>query len=141
MLDFNRFYHVGIVVPDLDAALETHRAAGMTFNEPIVADRTANGVEGPFLMNLRACYAVAPAPIEFVEEMPGTLWTARERGQLHHLAFVAEDIEQESRALSDLGWPKVAWSDVGWVYHESSFGYYVELIDRSLRAAHQARHA
>ena len=44
----------------------------------------------------------------------------------------AMDLEAESAALTSAGWPKVAWSDLGWVYHETPFGYYVELIGPQL---------
>lgn len=140
MLDFSKFYHVGIVVPDLTRAIEEHQARGVKFNTPIVASRTAHGPTGPIHMNVRACYGRAPACIEIVEEMPGTLWTAGEAGRLHHLAFLAEDLDLQSRQLAGAGWPRVAWSEVGWVYHQSPFGYYVELIGPSLRAAHAKVH-
>jgi hypothetical protein len=132
VLDFARYYHVGLIVPDLSEALAEHERLGVRFGKTIVAQRTAQSPSGPFEMDVRAAYAQPPSLIELVQEQPGTLWIAGERGRLHHIAFKAMDLEAESAALTSAGWPKVAWSDLGWVYHETPFGYYVELIGPQL---------
>lgn len=136
MLDFSDFYHVGIVVPELEAALAEHRAVGVSFAEPIIMQRTAEGPDGPIPMDIRACYAMPPAGLELVQEMPGTMWTAGERGRLHHLGFRAPELEAKSAELAAAGWPAVAWND-GWVYHESPLGYYIELVGPEIIAAHE----
>ncbi len=134
MLDLTKIYHVGLVVPDLEAAVAEHRRLGVAFADPIEGRRMAEGPDGPIDMDVHACYAQPPVALEIVQEMPGTLWQPGERGRLHHLALRTDDFEAESAALEASGWPRVAWSDLGWVYHQSPFGYYVELISPELLA-------
>jgi hypothetical protein len=136
LLDWTAFYHVGLVVPELEPAIDEHARLGLAFEEPIIVTRPAQSPAGEFMMPVRACYALPPAKLELVQEIPGTIWTAGESGRIHHLAFVAGDIDGESARLDEAGWPRVAWSEVGWVYHESPLGYYVELLTRELRSRH-----
>jgi hypothetical protein len=136
LLDFATFYHVGLVVPDMEAAIAEHERMSLKFEDPLVVSRPAKSPEGEFMMHVRACYALPPAGLEIVQEMPGTIWTAGEQGRLHHLAFVPEDVSAQSARLEEAGWPRVAWSDVGWVYHASPFGYYIEFITQEMRARH-----
>ncbi len=137
MLDLANFSHTGLIVPSLDEALAEHKKLGVRFASPLIVRRTAHGPDGPIEMDIRACYGMPPSLLEIVQEMPGTIWEAGERGRLHHLGFKTQDFEAESEALSAAGWPRVAWGDVGWVYHETPFGYYVELLSPELVAAQQ----
>jgi catechol 2,3-dioxygenase-like lactoylglutathione lyase family enzyme len=134
-------YHVGFVVPDLDAAIASvGEALRLTFTEPIEMP----GVQlftpaGPAEAALRLCYSSRPIHVELIQSVPGTLWDSDDALRGHHLGVWADDVEAEGARLEALGMPPVWWGVGGdgrrvFSYHSTGLGFYVELVDTVARA-------
>jgi hypothetical protein len=101
-LPTHSFAHAGIVVNDVNAAMEELSASlGVKWAEPIdvpVGD-----------LVVRVTYAQPGPPwlelVSLVEGPPGTIWDATDGPKLHHLGFWAEDLDETSKILSDGGVP------------------------------------
>ena len=93
--------HVGIVVPDLEAAIED-LSAQLGFQFAIVFDddlevREPGGTDRA--IHLRIAYSSQPPALELIEAAPGTPW-APERVGLHHVAYFVDDLPKESERLA-----------------------------------------
>src|SRR5205809_230679 len=68
-------YHAGIVVADLDAALEKLTAiAGYQFADEYKGDNLVRTPAGESLVSMRFAYSLGPAPlIEVIQQCPGTV--------------------------------------------------------------------
>ena len=44
--DYAGFYHVGVIVPDLEAAIAEHERMGVEFEEPTIVSRPAQSPQG-----------------------------------------------------------------------------------------------
>jgi len=91
----NSLYHIGILVPDIDAAIERYgEIYGVTFRPPIevtscrVVQR--NGSDAPF--TCRLSYSTrGPMYVELVEAQGDGLWSAANIGGIHHIGMWSED--------------------------------------------------
>lgn len=136
-----RVYHVGFVVPALDAAMtKLGEALGIVFTEPMNLPFTKlQTPDGERDVALRFAYSTRPVHIELIAAAPGTLWdfATQERG--HHVGVWADDVESEATRLESLGMPRVWWaSDLegrpAFSYHETPFGFYIELVGAAAKA-------
>jgi catechol 2,3-dioxygenase-like lactoylglutathione lyase family enzyme len=96
-----RPYQVGIVVPDLEAAMRAYGppvGAGdvwrvWTYDETVLRQRIYRGEDGSFAM--RIALGGSEPQLELVEVLAGPSlyheWWDRRRGGLHHLAFRVDD--------------------------------------------------
>ena len=90
-------FHVGIVVADLEAALdELAQVAGIEFRDlgrPQVGGWT-----------IRVAYSVdGPPHLELIEGPPGSPWDASAGARLDHLGFWVDDLAGERARLEALG--------------------------------------
>jgi hypothetical protein len=137
LLDKSKLFHIGIVVPDVDATAGELGATGVqSFHPPIESARSVKTPSGPIDVRFRVRYSFGPFRLELVQEVPGTIWVAS--AGLHHLGYWAADLDSQSAALEDEGFPMVARSDA-WSYHRSSAGFYVELLDEGRRPEMEER--
>lgn len=90
-------FHVGVVVPDIERAIdELGRAMGLRFNEPraLAIDdwriRIAMGYDGP-------------PYLELVEGGPGTPWDASDGPRLDHLAWFSDDLDADTERIQATG--------------------------------------
>ncbi|MEI8001661.1 MAG: VOC family protein [Actinomycetes bacterium] len=140
-MDLSELFHVGIVVPDLDAA-KAHftELLGLDWG-PVV--ESLIGIAGPDgvrheVVN-RICYSTAPPYLELIQETPGTTWVCNEFSNLHHLGFFSSDPGAVSTHLGERRCPlEVVDAQVGdappnWVYHRDPLGVRVEIVDGGLR--------
>ena len=105
------FYHVGIVVDDLTAAMERLTAAGgYSWTKPVeytVAITTAAGdIDVPF----RFVYSLQAPHLELVQQVPGTLWTSPPGRAAHHLGYWVDDIGATAAALEAAGREHPQWA-------------------------------
>ncbi len=84
-------YHTGVVVPDLDAAIDRLSAIGgyrwtriVEATMPVITDDGL--VDIPFKM----VYSIDAPHLELVQEVPGTTWTSAPRNAAHHLGYWSE---------------------------------------------------
>lgn len=114
MIDYQRIYHTGIRVPDLDAAMdEMGEAMGVTWAKPqfnpAQAIWTPDG--GQQSLPLKFVYsAEGPQHIELLEGPAGSVWDGREDPGVHHLGLWVDDVTAETQRCVDLGWTVIAAS-------------------------------
>ncbi|WP_419918195.1 VOC family protein [Candidatus Poriferisocius sp.] len=147
ILPLEDFYHFGMVVPDLDAAMAEWSAvhgmdwAGVQHREFMV--RQPNGV---VQADFRFTYSIAGPPhIEFISATPGTVWDPSTAGGIHHLGYWSHDLVADARRLADAGYECLASYDnpdhpdgrpLGFTYHWlPTTGLRVELVDAARRQA------
>ena len=129
-----RYYHVAIVVEDLDAAIaELGPLLGISWEEP--RDREMHGV--PFRM---AYSRGAPPWIELLERSEGTPFDTL---GLHHVGVWTEDHEADKRRLAEAGLElELDGVPIGRVFslhRAAASGLRVELVDASVREEFDAR--
>jgi len=93
--------HVGIVVPDLEAAM-SDLAAQLGFEFVVVFDddlEVREPADADRAIHLRIAYSPQRPALELIEAAPGTPW-APDRVGLHHLAFTVDDLSAESELLA-----------------------------------------
>ena len=93
--------HVGIVVPDLEAAM-ADLAAQLRFDFAIVFDDDLEVREPPDAdraIHLRIAYSPQRPALELIQAVPGTPWAPARVG-LHHLAYFVDDLPAESGRLA-----------------------------------------
>jgi catechol 2,3-dioxygenase-like lactoylglutathione lyase family enzyme len=133
------FYHTGIIVPDLDAAMARLSAlAGYRWITPMsytLPFRTTTGTHeltSTFVYSLQAPY------VELIQEVPGSPWTAAPGNAIHHLGYFTDDLAETARALEDNGFTFEATADTSppdlalFAYYIDAFGTRIEIVDRAL---------
>jgi catechol 2,3-dioxygenase-like lactoylglutathione lyase family enzyme len=146
MIDFRDLFHVGVRVPDLDAAMdEMGESMGLVWAEAreIEAQRLWTPERGLEEIHLDFTYsAVGPQHVELLAGPPGTFWDGREQPGAHHLGLWADDVTVEADRMIAMGWTLAgAHSDPGdgdgygmFAYVRPPSGLIVEFVDRSLGA-------
>jgi lactoylglutathione lyase len=108
MIDYQRIYHTGIRVPDLDAAMaEMGEALGVTWAEVRQTDAQAiwTPEEGQRALPLKYVYsAEGPQHIELLEGPAGSIWDGREHPGVHHVGVWADDVAAETERCLAQGW-------------------------------------
>ena len=134
----SELFHVGIVVPDIEAA--TRRFTELLGTEwgPVVempnTFRWANG-DDVTLPNFKMCYSRSGPHLELIEEEPGSPWVCNEHSNLHHIGFYSDTVVPSSEKLTSLRCPLEITghdpeSDANiWWYHRDPLGVRIEFID------------
>ncbi|EFG77328.1 hypothetical protein HMPREF0591_2720 [Mycobacterium parascrofulaceum ATCC BAA-614] len=133
------FYHTGIIVPDLGAAMSRLSAlAGYRWITPMsytLPFRTPTGVRE---LTSTIVYSLQSPHVELVQEVPGSPWTAAPGNAVHHLGYFSDNLSESARALEANGFTlemtaDVPGSDLGlFAYYTNDFGARIEIVDRSL---------
>jgi catechol 2,3-dioxygenase-like lactoylglutathione lyase family enzyme len=138
------FFHVGIVVPQLEAARDRFsELLGLTWHDtvessmPMRVEATGEDQTVP----LRAIFTREEPHLELIEAIPGTLWTLAPDGGpcLHHLAFWTPDLVAESDRLGAVQCPLEAYMPRPEDGRPKAFAYHLEsslrleLIDQALK--------
>ena len=136
-----RVYHVGFVVPDLEEAMASlGPALGITFSPVMeLPFPTLETPDGPRQVKLRLTYSTRPVHVELVGTAPGSLWDFDDRRRGHHLGVWTDDVAAEADRLDGLGMPRLWWvhGDDGamvFSYHDTPYGFYIELVNAAFRA-------
>jgi catechol 2,3-dioxygenase-like lactoylglutathione lyase family enzyme len=136
------FRHVGIVVPDIEAARSRlTELLGIEFGQPrevsiAIKDGQGNRQE----VSLRICLTPTEPGFELIEEAPGTVWVCNEHSNLHHVAFFPEDIAADSARLIAASCPLQMSMGIEddalplFTYHRDSLGVTIELSRVPLRS-------
>ena len=88
-------YHVGMVVPDVDAArTRLTELIGVTWGPILDMDevpyRDGDGVD--VVLPSRICYSTSEPYLEVIQATPGTVWELDEHSNLHHIGFWSGDL-------------------------------------------------
>jgi len=106
--DYQRaLYHVGVRVPDLDAAMADLSAAlGVTWADVVEQDRPVwTPAEGAYTIPLRFTYSrESPQHIELLQGAPGSLWAGDDWPGVHHMGVWVDDVATETERLVEAGW-------------------------------------
>lgn len=133
------FYHTGIVVPDLDAAMATLSAlAGYRWINPMsytLPFRTAAGIRE---LTSTIVYSLQSPHVELVQEVPGSPWTAAPGNAVHHLGYFSDNLSESARALEAHGFTLEMTADTPgsdlalFAYYTDASGTRIEIVDRAL---------
>jgi hypothetical protein len=142
MSGFGPHYHVGIVVPDLEAAqraltdlLDVTWGPVLHFDELELRDGAGRDIVVPNTI----CYSVDAPSIELIEEVPGSVWATNEHSNLHHIGFWSDDLPGASSQLAESGCPlqvcgrAAGLAPTSFVYHGHPLGIRLEVVDAALR--------
>ena len=133
------YYHTGIVVPDLEAAMARLSAlAGYRWITPLTYPlpfRTANGTRE---LTSTFVYSIQSPHVELITEVPDSPWTAAPANSVHHLGYFTDNLAETARLLEANGFTFEATADVSppdlalFAYYVDAFGTRIEIVDRAL---------
>jgi hypothetical protein len=133
------FYHTGIIVPDLEAAMSRLSAlAGYRWITPLsytLPFRTATGTRE---LTSTIVYSVQTPHIELLQEVPGSPWTSAPGNSVHHLGYFTDNLVNTARTLEANGFTFEMTADVPgselalFAYYVDAFGTRIEIVDRAL---------
>jgi catechol 2,3-dioxygenase-like lactoylglutathione lyase family enzyme len=136
-----RVFHVGFVVPSLDEAVASlSDALGIRFAEPVEpAFGALHTPDGPRQVPLRLTYSTRPTHIELIESAPGSLWDFQDQRRGHHVGLWTDDVTTEGKRLEERGFRRLWWADdangrTTFSYHDTPYGFYIELVDTVAKA-------
>jgi catechol 2,3-dioxygenase-like lactoylglutathione lyase family enzyme len=142
LMGLTELFHVGIVVPDLDAArsrlteLLGTRWGPVLENDIEVQDDTGHDRVVPN----RICYSTEPPYLELIQEVPGTPWVCNEHSNLHHIGLWSDSLAADSDGVRAAGCPLEIRDGHGtappaqFAYHRDALGIRLELVDTAVRA-------
>jgi hypothetical protein len=135
-------FHVGIVVPRLEPALEHltsilgARWAPTTETDVPVAEPDGSRRVVP----LRFAYSCDAPYLEVIEEAPGSVWVCNPHSNLHHIGVWADGLEAgRSRLVGGkcpveiAGFADETGNPAMYTYHADPLGIRIELVDAALR--------
>jgi len=141
VIDPSRIYHIGIVVQNLDQAMdELGTAMGYTWSTIRTMNANLLVPAGTTAVSLRIAFTRQGPPwLEFIEGPADSLWSAAGGNTLHHLGFYVDDLDAERKRLESLGMAFEIGGVgpdgrlAGFAYHSNPHGGRLELVDSRLK--------
>ncbi len=141
MFDFATPFHIGLVVPDLEKAMDDYsKAAGITWYKrqylelDILVDGEVVSTSVHFNYSKEG-----PVQVELCSGPEGSFWDAAVHGGLNHVGYWTEDFNADLSRFTSQGW-RLRNSGVGedgqpdaFAYVISPQGQQVELVDVAIR--------
>ena len=133
-------FHVGVVVDDLDAALnELGDLFGYQWCPPLAVQTPVVVPSGDFLLDLRFTYSVTVPRVEVIQSVAGTLWMSAAGSGVHHVGYWSDDVEADARRLVSHGYAEEAKGvrpdgAAMWAYHRREGAPRIELVSREIQA-------
>ncbi len=141
MIEYQRLFHTGVRVHDIEASMtELSGALGVEFcpvehrQQPLWTPEDGAGT-----VDLRFTYSREGAQhVELIQAPPGNPWHAGDTPGVHHLGVWADDVAAETERLVERGWRlELAATDPeegygNYTYARSPAGMLVELVDGAL---------
>lgn len=142
MIDYQRIFHTGIRVPDLDAAMsELGPALNVTWAEAreVGAMPVWTPEAGLRKVPLRYVYSCeGPQHVELLESAPGSPWYGGDQPGVHHVGLWVDDVKAEVDDCLSRGWT-VALAGTGpddgygnFAYVQPPNGMLVEVVNDDL---------
>ncbi|MBI2699839.1 MULTISPECIES: VOC family protein [Mycobacterium] len=132
-------YHIGIVVPDLDAAMARFtELAGYGWIKPMKYTLPFRTVAGTRDLTSNFVYSLEAPHLELIQEVPGTPWVAAPGNAVHHLGYFADNLAETATMLEDNGFSLEMTADVPgsklamFAYYVDAGGTRIEVVDRAL---------
>jgi Glyoxalase/Bleomycin resistance protein/Dioxygenase superfamily len=133
------FYHTGIIVPDLGAAMTRMSAlAGYRWITPMSYTLPFRTITGTHELSSTFVYSLQAPYVELIQEVPGSPWMAAPGNAIHHLGYFTDNLAETARALEDNGFAFEATADTSppdlalFAYYVDAFGTRIEIVDRAL---------
>ena len=133
------FYHTGIIVADLDAAMARLSAlAGYRWITPVSYTLPFRMTSGTREVTSTFVYSLQAPHVELIKEVPGTAWTAAPANAIHHLGYWTDDLGETAKLLEDNGFSFEATADTSppdlalFAYYVDAAGTRIEIVDRAL---------
>jgi catechol 2,3-dioxygenase-like lactoylglutathione lyase family enzyme len=136
------YYHTGIVVPDLDAAMASLSAvAGYQWINPLTYTLPFRTVDGTRELTSTFVYSLQSPHVELIQQVPDSPWIAAPGNSVHHLGYFADDLAETARELEANGFTfeaTAATADTAtpdlalFAYYIDAFGTRIEIVDRAL---------
>lgn len=133
------FYHTGIIVPDLDAAMARLSAlAGYRWISPVSYTLPFRTTVGTQEVTSTFVYSLQAPHVELIKEVPGTAWTAAPGNSIHHLGYWTDNLAESAKILEDNGFTFEATADTAppdlalFAYYLDAAGTRIEIVDRAL---------
>lgn len=108
MIDYQRIFHTGVRVPDLDAAMtELGESLGVTWAESReVAEMPVwTPTTGMQVVPLRYVYSCeGPQHVELLESAPGSPWHCGDDPGVHHIGVWVNDVAASVESVLAKGW-------------------------------------
>lgn len=142
-IDYQRLYHTGIRVADLDQAMaELGDTLSLVWAEvrevPEMPYWTPS--DGMVSSPLRFVYSCQPPQhVELVEGGPGSIWDGRDVPGVHHVGIWCDDVAAETEAAIANGWTCMAAGAAPedgygrWSYVQPPTGMLVEFVSVDIR--------
>ncbi len=135
-----QMHHFGIVVPDLDGAMDDLSSQlALTWAPVRHGERTVRHRGRLVTTDLRLTYSMeGPPHLELIGEARGTPWEPT-GGGIHHAGFWVQDLRGTGRLLTRAGMALEATYDaedgglLGFAYFTDANGFRVEILDDSRR--------
>ncbi len=108
MIDYQRLYHTGIRVPDIDAAMdEMGELLGVTWATVQYTPGQSvwtleKGLEAVELQFVYSCEG--PQHVELLQGQARTIWDGRDEPGVHHVGLWVDDVGAETERCLDAGW-------------------------------------
>jgi catechol 2,3-dioxygenase-like lactoylglutathione lyase family enzyme len=139
-IDLPGMYHVGLVVEDLDRAVESYGAQLNLTWAPLQHRELSVRHQGRIVgTDLRFTYSrEGPVHLELIEAAPGSPWEAS--GSLHHVGFWSDDLIATARSLEAAGlvldttYDTPSPDPVGFGYFIGQSGLRLEVVDGARRS-------
>jgi len=134
--------HLGLIVPDLDRAMQSYgRLFGWKWTSAV---RVRHEIEGPCAAEaeLHVAFAAGSPLVELIEDRPGTIWTAANT-PLHHLGCWVRDLDEAGNILIDAGFAlrgrgrRVGVHRFAYAYYGNRDGLLLEIQDARFRPGWQ----
>jgi hypothetical protein len=133
------FYHTGIIVPDLDVAMNRMSAlAGYRWITPVTYTLPFRTTSGTQEVTSTFVYSLQAPHVELIKEVPGTAWTAAPGNAVHHLGYWTDSLAESAKMLEDNGFTFEATADTAppdlalFAYYIDTTGTRIEIVDRAL---------
>ncbi|QLL08588.1 VOC family protein [Mycobacterium vicinigordonae] len=130
-------YHTGLVVPDLQAAIEsTTAAAGYTWTKAVEATLAIAAGDAEYEVPFKFVYSIEAPHLELIQAVPGTIWAEQPGGAAHHLGYWADDLVGIADRLAAAGYrleARPAGDQLSmFAYFIAPSGVRIEIVDRAL---------
>ena len=93
-------FHVGIVVEDLDGALDDLALLfGHEWCPTLAVSTPVLLADGETTLDLRFTYSMTTPRVEVIQSIPGTLWMPAVGSGIHHLGYWTNDVAADAALL------------------------------------------
>jgi hypothetical protein len=134
----DNYFHVGIVVEDIHAAMiEFSALVGVTWEEPHASTYGDSEIVVAYTNE-------GPPYLELIQGGKGGPWSIESGSRLDHIGYSSDDVEGDSRHFAESGAPYEVGARTfgrsGWAYHRSATtDVRLELVTRMDRSVKRSR--